>query len=56
MFWGDDQDAPLYTRALPLPSTAVQKVLVGQETESIPVVPSTSDGDDHMPLAPTAVG
>jgi len=44
---GDDQLDPLYFRALPEPSTAMQKLDDTHETPFMPVVPSMSEGVDQ---------
>jgi hypothetical protein len=47
----EDHDAPSNLRMWPYPSTAMHKLLVGQETEGMLEVPSTLVGEDQDPPA-----
>jgi hypothetical protein len=44
--WGDNHE-PSYTKAFPLPSTAIQKVEEVQDTESSGFPPASTDALDH---------
>jgi len=46
---GEDQLLPFHDRASPLESTAMQNVVVGHDTESRALVPSTLTRVDQLP-------